>query len=91
MSIASTSKRSAPPLSKVPVLLPASLVVPRVLNLTTVIPAIAGNRLAAFLRIWLSIIPPAVGSGCKHKIDPLNSPSGAAISPTKEKPSTVVT
>ena len=87
--MASTSKRSDFPLSNSPVLVPASLVVPRVLKRTTVIPAIAGNRFAAFLYTWLSIIPPAVGSGCKHKIAPFDSFIGAATSPIKSMPSSV--
>ena len=47
---------------------PAALVVPRVLKRSTAMPASAGSRQAALRNRWLSIIPPWVGSGCRHTI-----------------------
>src|SRR5260370_31366575 len=40
--------------------------------------------------IWLSIIPPCVGSGCRHSRVATGSwPAGRAISPTSARPSAV--
>ena len=63
----------------------------RELKRTTVMPAIAGNLFAAFLNTWLSIIPPAVGRGCKQRIAPRDKPTGAATSPMGSTPSLVST
>ena len=56
------------PASNAPSLVPAALVVPRVLNRSTAMPASAGRRHAALRNRWLSIMPPCVGSGCRHTI-----------------------
>jgi hypothetical protein len=57
----------------------------------TFMPAIAGNLFDAFLYTWLSIIPPAVGSGCNIKIEPVGLSSVRAASPTRSIPSSVRT
>jgi hypothetical protein len=60
---ADTSSASPRPSSNVPSLVPWTLQVPRVLNRSTAIPASAGRRKAALRKMWLSIMPPCVGSG----------------------------
>jgi hypothetical protein len=76
----------------VPELVPASLEVPRVLKRTTVIPAMSGNRFAAFLKMCESIIPPPDGFGWSVKsIGDGAACIGAATSPTNLIPSAVVT
>jgi hypothetical protein len=57
----------------------------------TVIPAIAGNLLDAFLKIWLSIIPPPVGLGWQQRMADVELSKGALTSPIKVWPSAVVT
>ena len=37
--------------------------------------------------MWLSISPPAVGSGCKQRSAPFDGAIGAATSPIKSTPS----
>ncbi len=70
---------------------PAALVVPRVLNRSTAIPASAGSRQAALRKTWLSIMPPCVGSGCRQTIVATGARStGRASSPTRRRPSDVV-
>lgn len=87
---AATSKRSPTAASKVPSLVPRTLLVPRVLNRSTARSASAGSRQAALRNTWLSIIPPWVGSGCRQTRVPAGSrSSGRASSPTSVRPSAV--
>src|SRR6266540_3528958 len=87
---AATSKRSPTPPSKAPSLVPRSLVVPLVLNRSTAMPARAGSRQAALRRMWLSIMPPWVGNGCRQTSVATGWPAtGSASSPTSVRPSAV--
>src|SRR6266540_4337643 len=87
---AATSSRSPTPPSNAPSLVPRTLLVPRVLNRSTANSASAGNRHAALRYTWLSIIPPCVGSGCRHTSVATGGPSsGNASSPTSVRPSAV--
>jgi hypothetical protein len=87
---AATSYRSPTALSKAPSLVPRTLLVPLVLNLSTATPARAGSRHAALRKTWLSIIPPCVGSGCRQtSVATGGRSSGTASSPTSVRPSAV--
>src|SRR5680860_322704 len=87
---AATSYFSPTALSNAPPLVPCSLQVPRVLKRSTEIPARAGSRKAALRKIWLSIMPPWVGNGCRQtRVATGSRSSGSASSPTRSRPSAV--
>src|SRR5215472_13738165 len=87
---AATSRRSVWPSPNSPSLVPCSDAVPRVLNRSTARSASAGSRYDALRSTWLSIIPPAVGSGCRPiRVAAGARPSGSASSPTRLRPSAV--
>ncbi len=68
--------------SKDPSLVPAALVVPRVLKRSTARSASAGRRQAILRSTWLSIMPPCVGSGCTVTI----VPTGGGLDRQRELP-----
>src|SRR5262249_50206847 len=87
---AATSSRSDSPSPNSPSLVPCSDAVPRVLNRSTARSASAGSRYDALRSTWLSIIPPAAGSGCRPiSVAAGARRSGSPSSPTRLRPSAV--
>src|ERR1700735_3904056 len=87
---APTSSRSVSPPPNWPPLAPRSNLVPLVLNRRTARSASAGSRKDALRSTWLSIMPPAVGSGCRQiSVATAGRLSGSASSPARSSPSAV--